>query len=593
MKDLFKILAYAKRLKKLYFIIGFFTIVIALLGQLNILLTKGIIDRFVAGVGGSELQSSQIIWLAVGIFVSELGTTVLSNVGGYYGDIMSARLKRILGKDYFEKLLTLPQKYYDTEKTGSIVSKLDRTMNELGGFMNMLANNFLQFIVSTVLSLSVVAYFAWDVALLLALLYPIFLYMTTKTSKDWQAHQKEINKNTDISRARFTEAVSQVKTVRAYTQESSEVSFFDNAFGRIIGITRMQSRGWHVRDVQRRLVMNVIFFFVTALIVYRGIKGTSTIGEMVLLIQYAGYIRIPIFSMSFLVDATQRAMAGSREFFEIMDLESDIEPEGEKAQLRVDGGEITYKGVHFAYNGNDDVLSDITFTAHAGTKLALVGESGQGKSTITNLLLRFYEPKSGVINIDGQNIAEVSRQSVRDAIGMVFQSPSLFSGTIKENIAYGKDDATDAQIEQAARQANAHEFISKLKKSYDTEIGERGVKLSGGQQQRVAIARAILNDPPILVLDEATSSLDNKAEAEVQDALEKLMHGRTTIIIAHRLSTIKDVDTIVTFKDGRVDEVGSPEELAKTEGIYAMLLKLQETTGEERKELLKKFDIVS
>ena len=224
----------------------------------------------------------------------------------------------------------------------------------------------------------------------------------------------------------------------------------------------------------------------------------------------------------------------------------------------------------------------------------MVGESGEGKTTLTNLLLRLYEPQSGSIEIDGQNILSVKQASLRKHIGVVFQEPNLFSGTIRENIVYGKPKATTKQIEKAAKDANAHEFIQKLEKGYDTEIGERGLKLSGGQKQRLAIARALLKDAPILVLDEATSSLDSKSELLVQEALERLMKNRTTIIIAHRLSTIQNVDTIISIKNGVVDEMGSPAELAKTGGIYSRLLEVQTARSSvERQKALAKFGIVS
>jgi ATP-binding cassette subfamily B protein len=234
----------------------------------------------------------------------------------------------------------------------------------------------------------------------------------------------------------------------------------------------------------------------------------------------------------------------------------------------------------------------VSFTARPDTKVALVGESGEGKSTIANLLMRLYEVNGGRILIDGQNVADVTQSSLRAAIGTVFQEPALFSGTIRENIAYSHPKASEKEVVAAAKAANAHEFVSKFEKGYDTEIGERGLKLSGGQKQRIAIARALLKDAPILILDEATSSLDSRSEVMVHQALERLMRGRTTIIIAHRLSTIQNVDQIITLKNGKVNETGTPEELARTRGIYAQLLKIQDLrTTEQGKEALKKYDL--
>jgi ATP-binding cassette subfamily B protein len=273
-----------------------------------------------------------------------------------------------------------------------------------------------------------------------------------------------------------------------------------------------------------------------------------------------------------------------------MDIEPTINDISGANKLKVPKGEITFNDVEFAYD-HHSVLKDLNFSISPDNKVALVGESGEGKSTIINLLMRLYEPKKGSISIDGQDIATVTQTSLRENIGVVFQEPALFSGTISENITYAKENATNDMIISASVAANAHDFVSKFDKGYDTEIGERGLKLSGGQKQRIAIARALLKNAPILILDEATSSLDSKSELAVQDALKKLMKGRTTIIIAHRLSTIKEVDKIITISGGKIDEIGAPKELAKSGGIYSQLLKLQQTTTEATKKKLKKFDI--
>jgi len=247
--------------------------------------------------------------------------------------------------------------------------------------------------------------------------------------------------------------------------------------------------------------------------------------------------------------------------------------------------------VQFAYAHDKPVLRGVSFRVAPNSKAALVGESGEGKTTITNLLLRLYGVGGGRILIDGQDIAGVTQASLRGAVGVVFQDPALFSGTIRENIAYARPKATEAEIIAAAQAANADEFIQKFDKGYDTEIGERGLKLSGGQKQRIAIARALLKDAPILVLDEATSSLDSKSEHMVQEALRRLMKGRTTLIIAHRLSTIQMVDQIITLRGGSVDEIGSPAKLAASNGIYAQLLQLQQGHTEASKKKLKEYEI--
>ena len=324
---------------------------------------------------------------------------------------------------------------------------------------------------------------------------------------------------------------------------------------------------------------------------WEAVNGKFTVGETVLLIQYGALIRLPLFSMSWLVDNTQHAIADSKDFFEAMNEQPDIIDAPNATKLKVTEGTVTFNAVSFAYEKKQPVLKNVSFEQRSGSKLALVGESGEGKTTITNLLLRLYDPQSGKISIDGTDITTVTQRSLRENIAVVFQEATLFSGTVRENIAYGRPNATTKDIEKAAKAANAWEFVQKLPDGLGTLVGERGMKLSGGQKQRIAIARALLKDAPILILDEATSSLDSKSEHEVQTALEKLMHGRTTLIIAHRLSTIAGVDQIVTLQKGRVDEIGTPKELSKTDGIYAQLLKLQNKTDETTKKKLKNYDI--
>jgi ATP-binding cassette subfamily B protein len=459
--------------------------------------------------------------------------------------------------------------------------------------MQTLSNNFLQFLFSTVFSLIVVAYYSWQVAVMLLFLYPVFILLTLRTSTKWHAYQKEINQEQDIASGRFAEAVGQVRVVKSFLQETRELKFFGNRFDKVVSTTKPQSKLWHTQDVWRRLVLNVIFFGVFAYIFIETARGVYGIGTMVLLIQYAMLIRIPIFTISFLVDQTQRAVSNTRDYFEVLGQEPEIIDREGATKLKVDNGEIVFDDVHFSYSPDSPVLSGVNFMVAPDSKVALVGESGEGKTTLTNLLLRLYEVGDGQIRIDSQNVNDVTQASLRASIGIVFQEPALFSGTVRENISYARPSATEKEVIAAAKAANAHEFIEKFDNKYDTEIGERGLKLSGGQKQRIAIARALLKDAPILILDEATSSLDSRSEHMVQQALEHLMKNRTTIIIAHRLSTIQNVDQIITLRNGKVDETGSPADLAKTQGIYAELLKLQNrgATSEAGKKQLKKYDI--
>ncbi len=587
MKHILRIIKFTRELKGYYYLISALSILVAAIGLVQPLLSGWAIDELRRG---TDSNINRLVMIVVGIFLSDLANNLISNVNGYFGDQMSARLYKVLGERYYRHLMTLPQSYFDQELTGKIISRLSRSVVQITNFMQMWSNNFLQFIFSTVLSLAIVAYYSVPVAILLFTLYPIFILMTIKASGTWQGYQAKINNNNDIASGRFAESIGQIKVVKSFIQEKREISFFQKHVDNVIKLTKPQSKFWHTKDVTRRLALNVIFFAVYLFIFIQAANGSLTPGQAVALILYAMQIRIPIFTISFLVENTQRAIADSKDYFDIIALKPDIEDTASAKRLVVSKGEIAFSKMSFAY-GDKKVLKNIDVTIKPDSKVALVGESGEGKTTLTNLLLRLYEAQSGNITIDGQDITEVTQQSLRENIGVVFQDPALFSGTIRENISYGNMSASIEKITQAAKSANAHEFIEKLEKGYDTEIGERGLKLSGGQKQRIAIARALLKDAPILILDEATSSLDSKSEAMVQEALERLMKGRTTLIIAHRLSTIQDVDEIITLSKGTISEIGSPEKLAKTDGIYAQLLRLQQGKSESNKKKLQEFEM--
>jgi len=590
MKHIWKIITFTRSLWRYYVVISIFTILLALMSQLVPLFTKGAIDQITKTLQGGQANVTLVAVFAVLIFVTDVGQTILGNIGGYLGDLLAIRLKRYMSTRYYEHLLSLPQSYFDQELTGTIINRMNRGIQDIGDFVQMYTNNFLQFIFSTIFTLIIVAYYSWPVALMLLALYPIFIWMTAKTSNKWQGYQKQINEDLDIASGRFAESIMQVKVVKSFIQEARELKFFNRQLNKAIQITKPQSNYWHKQDVSRRTVLAIIFFTVFMYIFVETARDNYTLGVMVLLIQYSMLIRIPLFSISFLVDRTQRAVANSKDYFEVMAQQPEIADHPGARPLKVSAGEIVYDNVSFSY-GDKDVLKNLSFVIKPASKVALVGESGEGKTTITNLLLRLYEPGAGRILIDGDDISEVTQQSLRAQIGVVFQDPALFSGTVYENIAYADPKADKQAVIQAAKNANADEFISKFDKGYDTEIGERGLKLSGGQKQRIAIARALLKDAPILVLDEATSSLDSKSEAMVQEALERLMRGRTTLIIAHRLSTIQHVDQIITMQNGQVNEIGTPEQLAKSGGIYDQLLKLQHGTTEATKKKLKEFEI--
>jgi ATP-binding cassette subfamily B protein len=590
MNDIAKIIRYSWRLKKYYYVTTFFVVTVSLLSQVTPFIIKFLVAAFDKNSHGQPVAPSYIIWLVVLFLVVNVILTVITNVQGFYGDMLGAKLNTLLSQRYYDHILKLPLEYYDNEVAGRITSRLERSITTISQLMNAFANNFIGIFLTSAITLIILAFYAWPVAVLLGLLFPFYMWLTTLSSRGWMARQEPINKDTDQNNGRFIESVNSIRVVKSFVQEIAESRFFAGKRTAIESGTRGQSIQWHKYDVYRRLGLSVVFFLIYAYIAYETYVGHFDTSTFVLLVTLVTQAQMPLFASSFIIDNIQRARAGSKDFFAIMDTEPSIVDAPDSSDLVVTKGKVAFTGVDFAYSDGKQVLDDITFSIESGTKVALVGESGEGKTTISNLLLRFYGLSGGHIRIDGQDIVSVTQASLRSNIGVVFQEPNLFSGTIRDNIAYGTPDATDDQVAVAAKAANAAGFIAKLPSGYSSEIGERGVKLSGGQKQRIAIARAILKNPPILILDEATSSLDSRSEHEVQLALTELMKGRTTLIIAHRLSTIASVDKIVGIKGGVVIEEGSPAELAHGDGIYAELLALQQPTA-ANKAKLKRYDL--
>ncbi|GAA2181170.1 ABC transporter ATP-binding protein [Leucobacter tardus] len=555
------------------------------------------------GAGADDVVGSAIrtvVLLALALLAASLVESVVSNVGGYWGDVMSAKMRLILSNRYFAQLLALPQRYFDSELTGTIVARLNRSISEVTNFMKTFSNMFVTMIMTTVAVLAISAWHYWPLAALLLLAYPIYLWLTALTSKRWQRLEGEKNDHIDVASGRFAEVVGQIRVVKSFVREKRELDHFGDHLDDTVEITGRQSRHWHVMDAFRRGVLNVIFFGLYLMIFIRTVTGDFSPGQMVMLIQLMAMARQPVTTLSWMVDAAQRAIAGSKSYFEVMDLDParvdggggrPSEPRGTAATDATDTPRtaVSFRDVRFGYDDDHDVLSNITFDVAAGERIAFVGESGGGKTTLTSLLMGLYGTRSGDIEIVG---AGDDLATLRENIGVVFQDAALFSGTIAENIAYGNPAATRDDIVAVAQRAAVDRFVEKLPRGYDTVIGERGMKLSGGQKQRIAVARAMLKDAPILVLDEATSALDTRSERLVQEGLEDLMRGRTTFIIAHRLSTIAEVDRIITLRDGRIDEIGSPAELATSGGIYAELLALQHADSKAGRKRLKDFEVV-
>lgn len=590
MQSLQKLISYTRDLRGLFIIIGLTSLIGAAVSLVTPFVIKLATDWVVSIIGGQAEFTWQAIAGFLGLFVGlAIIAAVASDVGGWFGDMMSIRARRQLSDRYYRHLFTLSQHYYDGEVTGKIINRLTRAISEITRFLQFFSNNLLQMLLTMVVTIIILGFYNWVLAVLFLVLIPINLLLTAKTSVKWQRYETKINHHFDIASGRFAEVVGQMRLVKSFGTQSREAAEFDGRLGKMVDLTAKQSRYWHVMNAYRSLAFGLINAAIMGILFYSAARGSITLGDMVMLLTLIQQATFPLRNLSFFVDSYQRAVSNSRDYITALEEQPETDPSTRK--LTVDKGEVELRDVNFAYEDKKQVLHNISFRIRPGQKLALVGESGGGKSTIANLVMRLYDPSSGQVLIDGQSIDTFSRSSVRSNIATVFQESALFSGTVRENITYAQPNASNESIEKAARAANAWKFISELPDGLDTEIGERGIKLSGGQKQRISIARALLKDAPILILDEATSALDSRSEQEVQQALNRLMKNRTTMIIAHRLSTIANVDTIVTLAKGRVDEIGSPKDLAQTGGIYAELLSLQLGSNDEVKQHLAKYDI--
>ncbi|MGP9537931.1 ABC transporter ATP-binding protein [Brachybacterium sp. AOP43-C2-M15] len=622
MSSLLRIVRFTRTLAPLYTAVIVCSVLTAATALAVPFLIGSATDTVAGAVSGQVTTGTAVrtvVLLALAVLVAELLSTVISNVGGWFGDVMSNRMRTILSVRYYDKLLHLPQRWFDSEITGTIVARLNRSITEITNFAKTMSNSFASMLITTVAVLAISAWYAWPLTLLLLVVFPVYVWLTSLTSVKWQRLEAQKNEQVDIASGRFAEVIGQIRVVKSFVRERGELADFSRRFGSTDATTRAQSTHWHRMDVIRRSFLNVIFFGIYVIIFVRTVQGQFSLGEMVLLIQLMSMAKAPVESMSWVIDSAQRAIAGSRDYFRVMETEVDPRTAAMLGAPLADGSAgagptaddgpepsaddlvpaspvepvpgapvVAFRDVSFAYEDGEDVLHGIDLAIERGEKVALVGESGGGKSTIVNLLLGLYEPRAGSVEVVGRPSTELPLDQLRSRIGVVFQDASLFSGTIRENIAYGRPGASDEEVVDAAHRANADAFIRRFPDGYEQLIGERGLKLSGGQRQRIAVARAMLKDAPVLVLDEATSALDTKAEIQVQKGLEELMAGRTSLIIAHRLSTVAEVDRIVTLRDGHVDEIGSPAELAASGGIYAQLLALQ-SSGDTRR--LAKYDI--
>ncbi|WP_418798984.1 lipid A export permease/ATP-binding protein MsbA [Phascolarctobacterium faecium] len=531
---------------------------------------KDMIDEVLADKNGTMLN-----WIAASIIAIFIVRGLFWYGQNYLMSYVGQSVIIDIRAAVFKKLQRLSVSFYDKNKTGTIMSYVTNDVNALQSAM---VENTIEMITEGFILIgSVVAmiYLDWRLTLFTVCTFPVVLWFMEFFGKKIRKTGGRIQECTADITSVLQESVASARVIKSFVREDYEVDRFDVENKANF---RANMKNAQLMATLTPVVELVAAIGVTMIIWYGGnnvINGTITAGSLVAFLTYAVNISNPIKRLTRVIGNIQKALAAAQRVFMIIDMPKEIAESRDAKQLPEVSGKVEFQNVSFAYNDKGNVITDLSFSVKPGEVIAIVGPSGAGKSTIANLLPRFYDVNKGDIKIDGHSVREVTLDSLREQVGIVPQETMLFNGSVYNNILYGRLDATKEEIEAAAKAANAHDFIMQLTDGYETKLGDRGVNLSGGQRQRIAIARAILKNPRILILDEATSALDTESERVVQEALDRLMVGRTSFVIAHRLSTVKNADKILVLEKGNLVESGTHDELLALDGLYAHLYKIQ------------------
>lgn len=552
-------------------IFAMFCTIMAAAGNLYIpWIIKDMIDEVLADKNGTMLN-----WIAASIIAIFVVRGLFWYGQNYLMSYVGQSVIIDIRAAVFKKLQRLSVSFYDKNKTGTIMSYVTNDVNALQSAM---VENTIEMITEGFILIgSVVAmiYLDWRLTLFTVCTFPVVLWFMEFFGKKIRKTGGRIQECTADITSVLQESVASARVIKSFVREDYEVDRFDVENRANF---RANMKNAQLMATLTPVVELVAAIGVTMIIWYGGnnvVNGTITAGSLVAFLTYAVNISNPIKRLTRVIGNIQKALAAAQRVFMIIDMPEEIAESRDAKQLPEVSGKVEFQNVSFAYDDKGNVITDLSFSVKPGEVIAIVGPSGAGKSTIANLLPRFYDVNKGDIKIDGHSVREVTLDSLREQVGIVPQETMLFNGSVYNNILYGRLDATKEEIEAAAKAANAHDFIMQLTDGYETKLGDRGVNLSGGQRQRIAIARAILKNPRILILDEATSALDTESERVVQEALDRLMVGRTSFVIAHRLSTVKNADKILVLEKGNLVESGTHDELLALDGLYAHLYKIQ------------------
>ncbi|RQD68849.1 MAG: ABC transporter ATP-binding protein [Tindallia sp. MSAO_Bac2] len=519
------------------------------------------------------------ITIAAGMLIFFIVRALLQYIVDYWGHVLGIRMEYHMRKDLFQHLQKQSFNYYDNTKTGHVMSRLVNDLNEISELAHHGPEDLFIAMVTLTGSFIIMLNMNWQLTLITFALIPIVMTFTILKNKRMQIAFRNMRRKLADINAQVEDSIAGARVVKSFTNESLEEEKFKK------GNEEFRNSKEKTLKVMAEFFAGVNFFtnaINLAVITFGGYfvyQGTMRTGELMGFLLYVSMFLQPMRKLTVLVENYQKGMAGFHRFVETLELEPDIQDQPGSADITEVDGKIDFENVTFSYNQKDNeqinVLKNLSFTIMPGETIALVGPSGAGKTTLCNLIPRFYELDDGTIKVDGRDIKSYTQKSLRSHIGTVQQDVFLFSGSVRDNIAYANINASEEEVIWAAKMANAHDFILKLENGYDTYIGERGIKLSGGQKQRLSIARIFLKNPPILILDEATSALDHETEKLIQQSLEKLSIQRTTLVIAHRLATIQNADRIMVLTDEGIAEEGSHDVLMNKNGVYARLYRAQ------------------